>query len=127
MTWKKIIPGLALLIAIGVALGFFWPFGHRAQTLTLPGVVETQEIHLGSKIGGRVDRVDTIEGATEEAGKGLVYFEVPELKAQRLQAQARLEAAEAFGLSDPLATARRHCHLGAGSGAARVRESGHGG
>jgi multidrug resistance efflux pump len=95
MSWKRIIAGLAILGAVALALGFFWPFRHRTPSLQLPGVVEIQEIHLGSKIGGRVDRVETVEGATVEAGQPLVFFAVPELEAQRIQCQARLESAQA--------------------------------
>jgi multidrug resistance efflux pump len=95
MNWKRIVAGLGLVVAVAVALGFFWPFRHKTATLTLPGVVEIQEIHLGSKIGGRVDRVETVEGAVPEPGQPLVFFAVPELEAQRVQCQARLDAARA--------------------------------
>jgi HlyD family secretion protein len=95
MSWKQIIAGVALFAAVAVALGFFWPFRHRHAVLTLPGVVEIQEVHLGSKIGGRVKRVDAVEGKTVDAGKPLVIFAVPELEAQEKQWQAKLSAAEA--------------------------------
>jgi HlyD family secretion protein len=95
LTWKRIVLGVVLLAAAGVALGFFWPFGHREQVLRLPGVVEIQEVRLGSKIGGRVEKVLVAEGDTAKPGDVLVTFEAPELKAQLQQAQARLQQAEA--------------------------------
>src|SRR5258707_7334658 len=51
---KRILIVVVLLGAVAVGLGFFWPFRQRGPSLQLPGVVEIQEIHLGSKIGGRV-------------------------------------------------------------------------
>jgi multidrug resistance efflux pump len=57
--------------------------------------VETQEIRLGSKIGGRVREVHVEEGALVEPGTELVSFEAPELKAQWDQWQARLKSDDA--------------------------------
>ncbi len=95
MTWKRWLLLVALLASVAVALGFFSPFRHRPEMLNLYGVVEIQEVRLGSKIGGRVDKVEILEGALVEPGQVLVTFEVPELKAQRQQMQARLGVAEA--------------------------------
>src|SRR5882724_3930123 len=82
---KVVIVGLALLAAVASALGFFWPFSGRAQTLRLPGIVEIQEVRLGSKVGGRVLKVMVQEGDVVERGRALVVLDVPELKAQREQ------------------------------------------
>jgi multidrug resistance efflux pump len=95
VTWKRVVAILIILAAVGVGLGFFWPFRRSPATLQLPGVVEIQEVHLGSKIGGRVARVAVREGDLVETGAPLVYFEVPELEAQRDQLQASLAAMEA--------------------------------
>ena len=95
MTWTRGLVGIALIAAVGVGLGFFWPFGARAQVLTLPGVVEIQEVRLGSKLGGRVEQVHIMEGQIAEAGQPLVTFAMPEMEAQREQWQARVQSAEA--------------------------------
>jgi multidrug resistance efflux pump len=102
LTGKWVVIGAALFAAVALALGFFWPFGsrlgwfgEREPTLRLPGLVEIQEVRLGSKIGGRVERVNTFEGAIAEPDQPLVYFEAPELAAQLDQARATLEGAEA--------------------------------
>jgi multidrug resistance efflux pump len=87
--------GVSLFAAVAVGLGFFWPFHRRTSVLLLPGVVEIQEVRLGSKVGGRVEKVNTVEGAIAEPGQPLVYIELPELKAQREQMAARLRQAEA--------------------------------
>lgn len=95
VSYKSLLAGFGVTVAAVVALGFFWPFRHAADLLRLPGVVEIQEIRLGSKIGGRVARVCVNEGDVVEPGQELVVFEVPELEAQKVQWQARLRAAEA--------------------------------
>jgi multidrug resistance efflux pump len=90
---KGILTGIVLM-AIIAAIAVFLNF-HRAPNTDLPGVVETQEVRLGSKIGGRIAEVLVTEGDTVEAGQLLVRYETPELEAQALQQQARLDAAEA--------------------------------
>jgi multidrug resistance efflux pump len=93
MTWKRLVV-LGVVVAAGVtALVVFWPFGSRSQVLRLPGVVEIQEVHLGSKVGGRVEAVHVVEGAIAPKDEVLVSFEAPELQAQRQQWVADLQAA----------------------------------
>jgi multidrug resistance efflux pump len=82
----------AAFFAIG---GWYWPFGERTRGLRLPGIVETQEVRLGSKVGGRVAEVRVREGDLLEPEQVLVRFEAPELESQRQQLQARLQSAEA--------------------------------
>ena len=95
MTWKHTLSITLLLAAVAAALGFFWPFGNGKNTLRLPGVVESHEIRLGSKVGGRVAAVSTREGELVQEGQPLVRFEVPEVEAQLAQVKAKLAAAEA--------------------------------
>jgi len=59
------------------------------------GTLETREIQIGSKIGGRVTAVGVEEGDVVKAGTSLVRFECDELKAQRVQAEAAVEQARA--------------------------------
>jgi multidrug resistance efflux pump len=102
LTRKKIIVGVLLLGAVVSAVGF-WPFGGGAEELRLPGIVEIQEVRLGSKVGGRVaclavnptTKYPIKEGDLVQAGQPLVYFEVPELEAQEAQQCARVRADEA--------------------------------
>jgi multidrug resistance efflux pump len=86
-----LIGGL-LVVAVGCALGFFWPFGGGGQELRLQGVVEIQEVRLGSKVGGRVKEIHIREGQRVKPGQVLVVFDVPELKRQRAQWAARVRA-----------------------------------
>ena len=95
MKKKRLLIGLAVAAIAAVSLGFFWPFSHDSNVLVVPGTVEVQEIHLGSKIGGRVAEVLVREGDTVAAGTNLLRFEVPELEAQRDQLKQRLAGARA--------------------------------
>lgn len=94
---KRKILVLAAIVAAGLAAGlcYYRPFHHVTPTLRLPGTVETQEVRLSSKIGGRVRKVAVAEGDLVQPGQPLVYLEAPELEKQRDQCRARLNAAQA--------------------------------
>jgi multidrug resistance efflux pump len=85
---------LSLLLLTAVGLWAFWPFGN-GKMLRIPGVVEIQEVRLGSKVGGRVYSVLVDEGKIVHAGEALVVFEAPELHNQKLQLEAKLASAKA--------------------------------
>jgi HlyD family secretion protein len=74
---------------------YFWPFGRQDGPRSFTGIVEIQEIRLGSKVGGRVESVQVLEGELAEKDQVLVTFEAPELKTQRQQAKAKLDSAVA--------------------------------
>ena len=61
MKKSTVFIGTLLLVAVAAGLGFFWPFGN-GKVLTMPGIVEIQEVRLGSKIGGRVAQLLVAEG-----------------------------------------------------------------
>ena len=94
MKRRLIIGGVvAVLLIASIWLVFAWQ-AHRAR-FDYSGTVETREIQIGSKIGGRVVAVPVEEGQIVKAGSVLVRFECDELKAQRAQAAASLEQAQA--------------------------------
>lgn len=95
MRWVGILAGGILLTAAAVALAFFGPFRGRPLTLRLPGIVEIQEVRLGSKLGGRVAETLVLEGDLAAPGQLLVRFEMPEMEAQKLQLEARVRLADA--------------------------------
>ena len=86
---------VGLLAVAGGAVWYFGPFRSNRDVLQLPGTVEVQDVHLGSKLGGRVLSVSVREGERVEAGQVLVRFETPELDAQYEQQKAKLAGAEA--------------------------------
>ncbi len=91
-----------LLIGIGagavVLITLVWVLvvylGHR-RGVEYTGTVETRETQIGSKVSGRVTAVSVEEGQQVKAGSLLVRFECDELKAQRAQAAATVEQAQA--------------------------------
>lgn len=91
---KRLVLAGLVLVAVGVAAWFYGSLDGN-HVLRLPGIVEIQEVRLGSKVGGRVARVLVEEGQIVSPGQDLVIFEVPELENQREQLQARLQAAQA--------------------------------
>jgi HlyD family secretion protein len=84
---------IAAVVIAGTWIAFAWA-GWRSRS-EYSGTVETREIQIGSKIGGRVTEVGVEEGQLVKAGAVLVRFEADELKAQRMQTQAAVEQAQA--------------------------------
>lgn len=87
-----IAAGALVLIAI-VWLAYAW-FAARSR-YDYSGTIETREIEIGSKIGGRVTEVSAEEGQSVKAGQSLVHFECNELKAERMQAAAAVVESQA--------------------------------
>lgn len=94
---NKLLILALLLVSVAVSGGAVFWFSRDNHVLRFPGIVEIQEVRLGSKVGGRVEAVLVHEG--DEIDKyrkePLVVFEAPELRNQKQQLQARLQAAEA--------------------------------
>ena len=63
--------------------------------LVLPGIVETQEVRLSSKVGGRVLKVFVKEGDFVASGQPLVLLDSSELEARRAQLIAQQEMFQA--------------------------------
>jgi len=95
MIWKPVIAGAALLAAAGSAAGLWWNWPRQSREMRLPGTVESQEVRLSSRVGGRVAIIFVEESQLIEAGQKILELEMPELDAQRAQLVAQKEAAEA--------------------------------
>lgn len=92
---KILIPVVAgLLILAGVGYSLRNVFGNRSE-FVISGVIEADDIHVGSKVGGRVLKVAVKEGQAVQAGAPLVLLEPRELNAALAEAQASLRQAEA--------------------------------
>jgi multidrug resistance efflux pump len=89
---KIIIAAVGLVACLVAAAGLWWLLAERDTALRLQGIVEVQEVRLGSKMGGRIAEVLTREGVIVQADQLLVRLEAPELEAQREQWLARVEA-----------------------------------
>ncbi len=92
---RRLIVAGAGMVGLGLAIWLVaaWAAGRGRNDYS--GTVETREIQIGSKVGGRVTEVGVEEGQVVKAGTTLVRFECDELKAQRVQAGAALEQAQA--------------------------------
>jgi HlyD family secretion protein len=94
MQRKRIIFAIVATILIAAAILAYY-LTHRATALAYSGTIETREINIGSKIGGRITAVNVEEGQQVSAHAPLVTFEANQLQAQRDQAAAAVVQAEA--------------------------------
>jgi len=82
----------AVLLGTGYAL---WNMVGVKGSIVISGIVEADDIHVGSKIGGRVLKVVARRGQTVKAGEVLVLLEPRELDASLAEAQAAMRQAQA--------------------------------
>src|SRR5437879_6637290 len=91
----KRIAILVAVVAIAVTAGILYGgWFHRDNALQGSGTVEARNIRVGSKIGGRIDKVLVREGDTVEAGQVLITFDEKELQAALEQSRATAQKAE---------------------------------
>jgi multidrug resistance efflux pump len=83
---------LGSLLAIGCSRPWF---GEGNKPLVFSGTVETREIRVGSKVGGRVAQILVVEGQQVTSGQPLVKIDISELEAQQRQVEARIAQTEA--------------------------------
>jgi HlyD family secretion protein len=81
----------AAVIAVGVLYGGWF---HNDRALRGSGTVEARNIRVGSKVGGRIDKVLVREGDRVEAGQLLITFDDKELLASLDQSRANAEKAK---------------------------------
>lgn len=93
---KTILIILAIALLISAAAAWNYIKGREpADRLVLSGTVEADEIHVGSKVGGRVASVLVKEGQAIRQGEPLIRFEGRDLEPRRQDAVAAVAAAEA--------------------------------
>src|SRR3954453_13311482 len=95
MSWKPLLAGVLILATAAVVVGLVLHYQQQPKEMRLPGTVETQEVRLSSRVGGRVAKLLVSESQIVEPGQIIVELEMPELDAQRGQLVAQKEAAEA--------------------------------
>lgn len=94
MKTKLLLMLVALLLAGGAAYGL-WRFNGGGGEFFASGLVEADDIHVGSKVGGRVLKVAVKRGQSVKAGDLLVELEAQDLKASLAEARAMQRQAEA--------------------------------
>src|SRR5215468_8533471 len=89
MKWTSLlVPACATILYTSCANG---GFGFRKEDpLLFSGTIETREIRVGSKVGGRVTEALAVEGQEMKAGQTIIRFDIAGLEAQRLQAEAKV-------------------------------------
>jgi HlyD family secretion protein len=105
MKRKFLIPVLVVAALIGLAV-YSSGMLHRDASLRGSGTVEARNIRVGSKIGGRIDKVLVREGDPVEAGQILITFDEKELAASVGQSRAAAEKAQRGYRPEEIAEAR---------------------
>jgi len=104
---RKRIPILLAIVALAVvATGFAMGWFHHDTTLQSSGTVEARDIRVGSKVGGRIDKILVREGDTVQPGQVLITFDDKELLASLDQARAAAEKAQRGFRPEEIAQAR---------------------
>ena len=105
MSRKRILillAAAAVLTATVLYAGWF----RRDTALQGSGTVEARNIRVGSKIGGRIDKVLVREGDSVQAGQVLITFDDHELRAALQQSRAGAEKSQRGYRPEEIAEAR---------------------
>jgi HlyD family secretion protein len=89
---------IAAVFAAVFVLGMgysLWNYAANRDSFIISGVIEADDIHVGSRLGGRVLKVVAREGETVKAGEPLVLLEPYALNASLAEAEANLRQMEA--------------------------------
>ena len=71
----------------------FFTVGCGKKSNAVSGTIEVDEVHVGSRSGGRVDKIFVQEGDRLHAGQALVQLEASEMQARRALASAQINTA----------------------------------
>ena len=80
--------------------------GDSSRPHSVSGTIETDEVRVASRYGGRVQKILAAEGDSLKAGQALVELDAAELSARRDQAAAQLAELEAGPRKEEIATAK---------------------
>ncbi|MCA9054918.1 MAG: biotin/lipoyl-binding protein, partial [Planctomycetaceae bacterium] len=80
---------IIVLVAAGLLAALVFS-QQRSAAVTVSGFIEADEMRLGSRVGGRVRRVEVEEGDVVQPGQVLVELEAFDLQDRRAQAEAEL-------------------------------------
>ncbi len=103
---RKLIFVLIIIAAIGGATAVYATWFRHDSALQGSGTVEARNIRVGSKIGGRIDKVLVREGDSVQAGQVLITFDDKELQASLEQSRANAEKARRGYRPEEIAEAR---------------------
>jgi len=107
--WSRIL--VFLVAAAALAAVLVWS-QHRPREEKVSGFIEAHDIRVGSRVGGRIARLEAVEGQPVKAGDVLVELEpfdllerVQEARALLAQRQDQLQRAENGNLPEEIAQA----------------------
>jgi multidrug resistance efflux pump len=83
-----------VLVAAGIIGWLYWTQS-RPERFIVSGLVEADQIRVGSRVGGRVAEVFVAEGQSVKAGKPLLKIDPFDLRERLAEATAALAAAQA--------------------------------
>ena len=89
-----IVAVFATVFVLGMGYSL-WNYAANRDSFMISGVIEADDIHVGSRLGGRVLKVVAREGETVKAGEPMVLLEPDELNASLAEAEANLRQMEA--------------------------------
>jgi membrane fusion protein YbhG len=93
---RTILIGASLLVLLGAAAAWKYLNGRvSADSLLLSGTIEADEIHIGSKVGGRIAEVLVSEGQEIKQGQPIIRFDRYDLDARHADAVAAVAQADA--------------------------------
>jgi HlyD family secretion protein len=105
MNRKRILIIIVVAVALA-ATALYAGWFHRDNSLQGSGTVEARDIRVGSKIGGRIDKVLVREGDSVQPGQVLITFDDKELQAALQQSRAGAEKAQRGSRPEEIAEAR---------------------
>ncbi len=91
----KTIVRVVLMAVIAVGGYALWSVSANDLSFIISGTIAADDVHVGSKVGGRVLKVVAKEGQMVKAGETLVLLEPRELDVSLTEVQASLRQAEA--------------------------------
>jgi multidrug resistance efflux pump len=107
MSRKNIVILVLLVVLVtGAVVTARWIQRSNDATLQGSGTVEARDTRVGSKVGGRIDKVLVREGDRVEPGQVLVTFDDKELQAELNQSRAAWEKAYTGSRPEDIAEAR---------------------
>jgi HlyD family secretion protein len=106
MSRKRVVIIVVVLAAVGAGLAYSTGWFRHDSSLQGSGTVEARDIRVGSKVGGRIEKVLVREGDTVQAGQVLITFDDKELQAALDQSRAAAEKARRGYRPEEIAEAR---------------------
>ena len=106
MNRKRVLIIVLVFAAIVAGVAYSADWFRRDSSLQGSGTVEARDIRVGSKVGGRIDKVLVREGDTVRAGQVLITFDDKELQAALDQSRAAAEKARRGYRPEEIAEAR---------------------